>query len=805
MLLCACISSACCANDLPKWPLRNGDFSTHQAGVQPTDWKAVVIGGKHTFRIDPFYKYFIRPPFLAIIDVTEKGREYLRPVSSAVIETTETGSACYRQTVLLTQGTYRLSAEVSGTEGAYARLDRRSGAFRSSSEATGIDPEWKRIFLEFPTPSGDTTVDLVAVCSAGQNVAFRNVKLEIQELESAPVLQENGAQIGGIVLPEDPALAEQYAAYELQRCVWRMTGLVPGLEGRDRTFSGGRIHVGGAVSGEAKQALDPLESSDAYVTGSYGNDTVLAGNSDAATLYAVYDYLGQQGCRWVVPGNLGEIIPVRESLVTCVNKTESPDYDGRGIMQFGQDFFPGGDGGEKGLLHINLDDYLDWMLRIRMNAFNVGDIVQVYLDFGAHRGHGWFREYGHAYGFHVAPAERYFDSHPEWYPLVNGKRTPYIHNFPGVPEGWPNQLCVSSKSLRDYTVSLVLDYFTHNPSAKVFPLSPMDNTWCCECDECKKLDPPGIDWSKHASELQVKGMTDRCLNYANEVADRVSKVYPDRYIEMFAYGQTLEPPRREQVHENVVILYANLSGGRGNGPLGVSIMEPDNPIWKTWREKLDDWKKAGGRLAYYAYMEWEHHDVPLFWFFNESDTLKHLNRNWDCRIFQPETENNVFSSPMLYHVIARTLWDVDTDYVPVVRDLCDAFYAPIGAEMYAYNMMMDAEVRKSTAWEKPDWRPNLQVDIPLEALVRGRQMLEAAAENVESDDVLSRRLAYARFAHSCLTYVAAQHQETKTRATRDIARHAFDSANAIRSRYTIMVKAATARLLSGFSYPPVAE
>jgi len=459
-------------------------------------------------------------------------------------------------------------------------------------------------------------------------------------------------------------------------------------------------------------------------------------------------------------------------------------------MVMSQDFFPGG-GDEKGWTHINIDDYFDWFLRNRLNAIWFAGTES--YDFGAHRGHGWVQKLNHSYNRLIAPHGKYFKDHPEWYPLVRGKRMPVCDVGPKLA----NQLCVSNQELRDYTVALVLDYFKDNPTAKAFPLNPMDGpSFWSECDECKKLDPPGLDWSEHASKANILGMADRALNYANEVAERVSKVYPDKLIEMYGYGYTRRPPVKEKVHRNVFIKYAHLS----SGPLGRSMLDTDEEIivWPEWRENLQGWKEAGATLALYNYLEWEHHDVTLFWFYNTVDVLRTFNRNYNGRMLLGETENNVMVSAMLYNVLAQTCWDVDTDYKEVIRDVCNSFFGPVADDMYNYNMLMDNEVLKSVAWKEKGWRPNLQADYSLDALEQGRMMLEEVAEKVKNDEKLTKRVAYARFGHAYLTYVHTLGLNPKTKESERTARIAFDTANALRNKYNIMAKLNTVRQLKTF-------
>ena len=769
------LSPGLSAADFPKWPVKNGDFSGYQGWGRPANWSPATESGKHGFKMDP-------PP-----------SDMVNPPSAAVIETAQAGRAYYWQAVHLMKGDYRLTGEVSGTGGGKVEISSVAGGATASSGPIAVAEKYSPVRIEFSAPNGSAAVYLRVDSPTGGSVSFRNVSIEALRLDSSPVPLAEGQPIGAVVVAEDATPAERYACYELQRIVFRMTGLVVPLTGRDKTFAGRRIFLGRAAPGAERQRLEGLPE-DSYIVRSRGNEIFLFGNSDQGTLYAVYDFLKQQGCRWVVPGDTGEVIPQRSSLALCKDKVESPDYMIRGFMTMGQDFFPGG-GAEHGWIYIDAEEYFDWSVRNRLNAIWYGG-GKTY-DLGQHRGHGWVQMSNHSYNSLIAPHKKYFREHPEWYPLVKGKRMPVCDLGPLLP----NQLCVSNGALRDYTVELVLGFFAANPQLRAFPLNPMDgpNYWC-ECIPCKKLDPPGLDWSKHAKG-DMSGMTDRALNYANEVARRVARTYPDRFIEMAAYGNTRMPPKREKVHKNVLVKYANV-----NGPLGKSMMDPAAGWWKGWQEHLAGWSKAGPTaLALYNYFDWEHPDATLFWFFSTGDMLKSMHRRFGCRGLLGETTSHSKTSPMLYAVLAETLWNVDADYNQVVRDACDAFYGPAADDLYAFNMRMHDALLASTAWKNEGWHPNSHLDLPLKTLELGRETLERAADKVKDDPALARRVAVARFGHAYLTYVRALKEEKKTPKTKNMARRAFDTANALRTQHAIMVKLPSVRQLKDFYYPPVVD
>ena len=805
---------------LRKWPLANGDFSTFvvsgapeenflATGHEPTyrkyldrclpaRWKPEIVSGEHAF-----HKAEAAP--LTPADLPYHVFAKLNQPSAAVIQTTRAGTACFSQDVSLMPGEYRLTVAVSGTSGAKTFVSFTSGGVEISGAPVDLGSAEVELHLDVTSPGGPSSVRIGATAAAGQVVTFHRVELGIERLETTTIPFDGGSKLGGIVLPSRPTLAEEYAAYELQWYLFRMTGRVPGIKGRDRTHGGTKILLGRAVSRGVLESLRGLPD-DAYLVRAAGRKIFLAGRTDQATLYAAYDFLKQQGCRWIVPGEDGETVPVRSALQRAAEKIEAPDFDCRGYHVLPMDHFLGPNG-EEGWVSIDLDEYLDWSLRNRMNGIRFSGIKS--YDFGAHRGHGWIQISNHSFNSMIASHEKYFEEHPEWYPLVKGKRVPKSH----LPPGFPNQLCISNQELRNYTVNLAIELFETNPEMRMFPLIPMDgpSLWC-ECEGCKALDPPGIDWSKHADTGDVVGMTDRYVNYANEVASRVAEVLPEKRILIQAYSYTIRPPKHEKPHSNVIVRYANLSRP-GQGPLGESILEKSVPMWDTWRDQLDGWRAAGAKMSHYNYMDWVNADASLFWYFTLSDVTRTLHRKYEFRQLFGETEPNQRVSVLMFQILAETLWDVDTDYRDVIREVCRHFYGPVAEEMIEYNLVMDRAIIDSDAWKNwkqvegqlwgEGWRSNQHQEIPLPVLEEGRMLLERLASRVKKDPVLAKRIARARLGHAYLTYLRANVDPHPTIETKAVARQAFDLIHSLWMNDGVIIKRFSAEKLRKFSYPAI--
>jgi hypothetical protein len=770
------------ANSFPRYPLKNGDFSAYQGWGRPAGWALATEAGAHTFTLDPVPQQPLQDPGEAVVATTAAGQGYIY------------------QDVDLIEGIYRLSAEASGTPGAVAFLEI-SGSDSGQSLPVVLDAGWQTLSLDTSTLSGATRIHLRFQSAAGEEVRYRQVRLDPLQLVSGPVDFTNGATLGGLVLAALPDPAERYAAYELQRYIRAMTGTTPGIEGRDTTTTGVVVRVGAAADAGLLQTLDGLPA-DSYLLNTTGSVVSLAGNTGLGTLYAAYDFLEQQGCYWVLPGDTGEVVPARPSLSPASDRIESPDYPlvramGASLQQV---FFPGG-GPEMGWIYHDIDEQLDWIVRNRLNTFWSGGPT---YDLGADRGHGWLQDSGHSWNAIVAPHQVYFADHPDWYALVNGQWMPVSDVGPMLP----NQLNVSNQELRDFTVDLILQYFQDNPDSHAFPMSPMDGpSYSCECVHCRALDPPGYVWNQDFSgfpvfpNLQLPPLADRHLNYVNYVAQEVAAVYPNKLLELYTYANR-EPPQIENVHSNILLKYVWLSGRAMN----VSLMDPVDPLALQDQQWLAGWNAAGTQtLTYYPYTDWEHPDGALYWYFNISDLLYHLHNQYNCVGMMGETHTPVTADPMWWAIYARTLWDVNTDPRQVIPELCQGFYGAASGIMTNFYLSMDDAVRNSDVGGLPGYHPNNRLELGLTQLEEGRLLLEQAANIVVADPVLTRRIALARLAHAVATYIRTLHEPSQTSESEAVARQAFDEANALRSTHNFMVRRGTSELLASFQHPHIPE
>jgi hypothetical protein len=592
------------------------------------------------------------------------------------------------QDLELVPGDYTLSVAVKLSSKAKAKI-QVGDSFIEVEDAS----DWKRVCVKFVSGTTPVRITLDSPLPAAGTVRFRDVRVEVEKLTTGPVPVADGEPIGRIVLPPNPEPAEQYAAWELQHFIWRMIGVTPGLEGRDNVFTGRAIFVGRAAKGAEVDRLKQKPMKDeSYVVAANGASLMLAGNTPRGTLYAAYDFLKTQGCGWYMPGTLGEVVPKQNSLVIQNGiRVESPDWEVRGILVHPSHCYPNGS-----WVNVIGDDYFDWAVRNRINAMWHGGIYTI--DLGSHRGDSHTQRLNHSWhSFYPA------DGPAEWAPLVKGKRTRFH------PSGRPNMVCTSNPDYRDAVVKGILRYFKGNPQSTVYAVSADDEPgFWCECEKCRALDPDygKKEWQRAADGRPSLSMTDRAIDFVNEVAERVSRVYPDKQIEMYAYASTTEPPTRFKVHHNVLIKLTYFSES-------ASRSLSDMTFWGAVRmsKRLNGWTNAGVKhFGLYDYGSFKNPDCPIFWFHNIVDSLKVFHEKWGFRHYLGETDNTFGPSLMAYNIRARALWDRNIDYRREIEDICRKFYGPAAEDMFEYNTLMDDTLLNWKANEGPplpDGTPSL--------------------------------------------------------------------------------------------------
>lgn len=109
----------------------------------------------------------------------------------------------------------------------------------------------------------------------------------------------------------------------------------------------------------------------------------------------------------------------------------------------------------------------------------------------------------------MVPKSIYFEKHPEYYSLRDGRR---------VKEG---QLCLSNPDVLRITIKNMRKTMRENPDYLIYPLTQDNNFGYCQCPKCQTIAD------------QYGGQSGIMIWFVNQVADAVREEFPDKYIGTF--------------------------------------------------------------------------------------------------------------------------------------------------------------------------------------------------------------------------------------------------------------------------------
>jgi len=245
-----------------------------------------------------------------------------------------------------------------------------------------------------------------------------------------------------------------------------------------------------------------------------------------------------------MPGEIGEVVPQRNRLALPIGRHRRHAVIDTDI--------------ERLVSHSNGR----WLLRNRMAPSQ-------YLT----AQHYWLKV--------ISPSE-YFETHPEYFSLIGGKRI-------------PKQLCTSNPEVVNLMIEKARLYLTADPTRASFPMDPADGIEFCQCNNCEALDP------LETRPDGLKSMTNRVAIFANTVAEGIEKDFPGKKIGFYAYSTHQRIPVNIKLHKNVFIYLC------GTDTCALHLM-PTNSCKKSqrWWDLLDDWMEVCETVYTYQY-------VPIAW------------------------------------------------------------------------------------------------------------------------------------------------------------------------------------------------
>ncbi len=445
---------------------------------------------------------------------------------------------------------------------------------------------------------------------------------------AADVLVENGRTRGYIVIPEgtDGRVLEGSgtrvlkAAHALAGYLGTMSGTHVPIRWDIDHCPGFRIYIGSTKLAPVRRKWVSQEKIgfDGFIIKSVPGGVVIAGRNDRGTANGVYHFAEEVlGIHWYTAEDSGPTIPRRATVqIPQLDMTVKPDFAWRGQY------------------YLSITKYLPDSVNRNRDAwwtFNRLWGISVQLD-----------------NFNDIVPDSLFDEHPEYFALIDGKRTAGIVNV---------QRCLSNPDVLQMAIDHTRRVFERFPDTRLASLNANDGGGWCECDDCAAM---GLTQSH------------RSLAFCNAVAEANEQLYPARGYEFFAYLGTFDPPLDVKAHRNVVPMIASMGWCR------IHAIDSDCPSCVRKRAVFRGWRQVAGRFAWYSYLVGGPFNAPGV--IAMAQGMRFV-RDLDCiGGFREHTAGPQSNWAMLNWMEVKLQWDVDLDAVKLRRQFIEGYYGLAAAD-----------------------------------------------------------------------------------------------------------------------------
>ncbi|MBQ9151671.1 MAG: DUF4838 domain-containing protein [Clostridia bacterium] len=317
--------------------------------------------------------------------------------------------------------------------------------------------------------------------------------------------------------------------------------------------------MGVSINTELK--LDPTLPADGLKITVKNGKITLSGGNGRGVLYAVYRLLELLGCRFYAEDT--EVIPTLTPDEVAAALPEGLDITEVSPFEFRD-------------LYWTCTYRPDFAVKRRINAGLAGG--------GSHR-RDISPEWGGCIGYagphfvhtfeRLVPAEEFFESHPEYFSMIDGQRTAK-HLY--------SQLCLSNPEVLAIVIERVKGWLRANPLAEIVSVSQNDSFVIgsyCTCPACAAVD---------AEEGSPAGSL---IRFVNAVAEAIEPEFPQVAIDTLAYQYSTVPPKLTRPRHNVMVRMC--TGGCSSH----AIDECDrNGGTRSW---IEGWEKICDRLYIWDY------------------------------------------------------------------------------------------------------------------------------------------------------------------------------------------------------------
>jgi hypothetical protein len=505
------------------------------------------------------------------------------------------------------------------------------------------------------------------------------------------------------IISIDPGASEseKWVASELQHWLKEITGAELPVREINDAYSGPRIIIGyNSLVKKKTGAEAPSESDESFHYFNSGPDIFIYGGSRRGTMYGVMSFLENElGCRWYTPAV--SVIPKRKEITfSAYDHSETPGIRVRNDFYF-EAFDP------------------IWCARNKMNGAmgSTKDTLNYEERWAEARIQpGGIESYWAVHTFYpLVPPEEFFDSHPEYYSLINNKRTYQ-----------KAQLCLTNTDVLRIVTEKIKRIMRQNPGHLIYDVSQNDWDNPCQCDKCQAI------VKQEGSESGV------VLWFVNKVAENVEKEFPDKYIGTLAYKYTRKPCKTIRARKNVVVRLCSIE-------CCFSHDIKSCPRNEAFLADLKGWSAIAPNLYIWDYVVYfQHYLMPYPNIRVLQPNIRTFRENNAIGIMEQGAYQNRGGefAELRSYVISRLLWNPDCNVEDAIDDFVYGYYGRAGKNVREYFNLLYSAITPETHmhiethnYERLTARDKMFSD---EFVEKSCRIFEEAAKVADNDEILHR-------------------------------------------------------------------
>jgi hypothetical protein len=372
-----------------------------------------------------------------------------------------------------------------------------------------------------------------------------------------------------IIVPNDASGAEKFAAEELRTFLSRVTGADFVLTAEDGSAAVPGIYVGW-TSFARNRGIDFRQlGEEEWIIRTADDSLILTGGRPRGTLYAVYEFLEKQvGCHWL--DERVEVIPDRRDLLV-------PPLDVRDVPVFWLRYVSDPRGSAR--------DH--WLFLLRNKNYRYDQPQNFHKTDKTFPPDAFYQLTGTPRNVHTfsnfVNAKDWFQSHPEYFALVDGERLPAYDGM------GPGQLCLTHPDVLRITVEQLRKFVEQDRATakedgtrppKIYNIMQNDKYDAhCHCESCR------VVVEREGSE------SGPVVQFLNQIGESIAQDYPDIILATLAYNQTQSAPKTLRPRDNVLIAWCDVY------PRSDHLRPLTHPFNVNQARDLKKWGEVSPRLG----------------------------------------------------------------------------------------------------------------------------------------------------------------------------------------------------------------